>query len=167
MRVSRATMSLAVAAAATAAASACSSSSDDARNACTAYEVPASFDAQQPAVSFSKDVLPIFGSTCALPSCHGSTGAANGVYLGGSDPAKVYQALVDVPAGELAATKFVVPGDPHKSFLMHKLDGDQCLYDAQCINASCGATMPKGDPPLPVATRDTIRRWIAQGAKND
>jgi hypothetical protein len=150
-----------------AAVSACSSSGDDARAACTAYEVPASFDPAQPAVSFSKDVAPIFASSCALPSCHGSRGLSNGVYLGDDDPAKTHEALVDAPAGELPEAKLVASGDPKKSFLMRKLDGDQCLFDARCTGASCGASMPKGGAPLPVATRDAIRRWIAQGAKND
>ena len=50
---------------------------------------------------------------------------------------------------------------------MRKLDGSQCVLDAQCKGGSCQESMPKGDGLLDLATRDTVRRWIAQGAKND
>lgn len=50
---------------------------------------------------------------------------------------------------------------------MHKIDGDVCTLDAQCTNHSCGDTMPGSNDLLDLAIRDTIRRWIAQGAKND
>ena len=43
----------------------------------------------------------------------------------------------------------------------------QCALDAQCTSGSCQGSMPKNDKPLAVETRDIVRRWIAQGAKND
>lgn len=133
---------------------------------CKDYEPPASFDAQNPKVSFSKDVVPIFKQSCAFTSCHGLEGSSNGVYLG-QDQAKVHQGLVDVRASELPTMPFVKAGDPRGSYLMRKVDGSQCTLDAQCVDKSCGQTMPRGEGLLPVETRDTIRRWIAQGAKND
>jgi len=67
------------------------------------YSPPASGGAQNPKVAFAKDVMPIFAKSCAFTSCHGSTGAANGVFLGGTDPARVHQAIVDVRSSVLPA----------------------------------------------------------------
>jgi hypothetical protein len=51
---------------------------------------------------------------------------------------------------------------------MHKLDGDQCQFDSQCSGGSCLSLMPSGGSELlPVANRDLLRRWIAQGAANN
>ncbi len=131
------------------------------------YAPPAGFDALTPKVTFTADVLPIFGRSCAFTTCHGSTtGRANGVFLGKDGP-KVHAAIVNVKGDELPAMPLVTPGDPQESYLMRKMDGSQCALDAQCTGGSCGSSMPKGDVPLDVATRDVVRRWIAQGAKND
>ena len=132
------------------------------------YSPPAGFDALSPAVTFSADVLPIFGRSCAFSTCHGSTtGPANGVFLGGKDSAKIIAAIVNVKGDELPTMPFVTPGNPRESYLMRKMDGSQCALDAQCAGGSCESSMPKGDVPLDIATRDIVRRWIAQGAKND
>lgn len=134
---------------------------------CSDYSPPAGFDATQPAVSFSKDVMPIFGQSCAFSTCHGSTvGNANGVFLG-KDAARVHAAIVGVKGDELATMPFVTPGNPRESYLMRKMDGSQCALDAQCAGGSCQGSMPKNEEPLDLATRDKVRRWIAQGAKND
>lgn len=148
-----------------AAAAACSP--DPEASSCTDYAPPAGFDALTPAVSFSTDVMPVFGQSCAFSTCHGSNvGPANGVFLG-RDAAKVHAAIVNIPAGELPSMPFVTPGDPSKSYLMRKMDGSQCALDAQCTGGSCQDSMPKSSTKLEVATRDIVRRWIAQGAKND
>ena len=134
---------------------------------CTDDTPSAGFDALSPAVSFSRDVMPVFTQSCAFSTCHGSNvGPANGVFLG-RDPARVHAAVVGVAAGELPAMPFVTPGDPRQSYLMRKMDGSQCALDAQCTGGSCQGSMPKNDAPLEVSTRDIVRRWIAQGAKND
>ena len=134
---------------------------------CDDYSPPAGFDATQPAVSFSKDVMPIFGQSCAFSTCHGSTvGSANGVFLG-KDAPRVYAAIVGVKGDELATMPFVTAGNPRESYLMRKMDGSQCALDAQCTGGSCQGSMPKNEVLLDLATRDTVRRWIAQGAKND
>lgn len=52
--------------------------------------------------------------------------------------------------------KRVKPGDPEQSLLYLKLD----------INAPCGQQMPPGGL-LTQASRDEVRDWIANGAKND
>lgn len=63
----------------------------------------------------------------------------------------------------------VATSDPDHSFLMHKLD-----HTLECSLLQCAATQNCGNPepfgssePLPANTRDSIRRWIAQGAKNN
>jgi hypothetical protein len=71
----------------------------------------------------------------------------------------------------------VKAGDPANSFLMYKLDGAFPAVptndDVTCPKLTCAGTMtcgeaePSGGPQLPAAQRDTIRRWIAQGALND
>ena len=85
----------------------------------------------------------------------------------GRDPVRVYAAIVNVRGDELQAMPFVTPSDPRQSYLMRKIDGSQCALDAQCADGSCQGSMPKSEGLLDVATRDVVRRWIAQGAKND
>lgn len=119
------------------------------------------------AVSFSKDVIPVFQRSCAFSTCHGATtGPANGVFLG-NDPARVHAGIVGVKSGELASMNFITAGDPKQSYLMRKMDGSQCTLDAQCKGGTCNGSMPKNDITLPAETRDIIRRWIVAGAKND
>lgn len=139
---------------------------------CKAYVTPAGTDLASPAVSFRADVLPIFVQSCAFSSCHGTMSAQNnGVYLGertGTTPTATLIAGLEKPAPALPSMPFVTPGDPSRSFLMHKIDGDACTLDPRCTNGSCGGRMPQGGgAPLPVATREAVRRWIAQGAKDD
>jgi uncharacterized protein (DUF39 family) len=51
---------------------------------------------------------------------------------------------------------------------MHKADADQCAFAGECNFPNCGQLMPNGtNIPLPVANRDTVRRWIAQGANDN
>jgi hypothetical protein len=136
-------------------------------NVCEDYAPPASFDLQSPQVSFSKDVMPIFAQSCAFSTCHGSASNPNGVFLGGSDAATIHRALVDVRSSKLPTMSFVKPGDPRESFLMRKMDGSHCVLDAQCTDGDCGQSMPRNDDTLSLETRDKVRRWIGQGAKND
>jgi len=145
----------------------CSSDDGGSSSGCTDYSPPAGFDATKPAVRFSTDVMGVFARSCAFSTCHGSNvGPANGVFLG-NDAARVHAALVGVKSGELPSMPFVTAGDPRQSYLMRKMDGSQCALDAQCTGGSCSGSMPKGSEVLPVETRDVVRRWIAQGAKND
>jgi len=140
---------------------------DGGSGSCKDYSPPASFDAQNPKVAFAKDVVPIFTQSCAFSACHGSSAASNGIALGGGDGPTIHKAIVDVRSSKLASMSFVKPGDPSQSYILKKMDGAQCTLDAQCVGGTCGESMPKGEGTLPVETRDIIRRWIAQGAKND
>ena len=134
---------------------------------CADYAPPAGFDPATPVVQFARDVIPIFGQSCAFSTCHGSNvGTANGVFLG-KDPARVHTAIVNVRGDQLTTMSFVTPGNPRESYLMRKMDGSQCALDPQCTGGSCQGSMPKNQPVLEIASRDVIRRWIAQGAKND
>ena len=156
-----------VALAALAGCSPSSGSGSSSGSSCVDYAPPAGFDAKTPSVSFANDVMPIFGQSCAFSTCHGSsTGPANGVFLG-KDPARVYAAIVGVRGDELQSMPFVTAGDPRQSYLMRKMDGSQCALDAMCTGGSCQGSMPKNEDSLDLATRDIVRRWIAQGAKND
>ncbi len=135
--------------------------------ACKDYAPPADFDALNPSVSFTRDVMPIFAQSCAFSTCHGANaGSANGVFLG-RDAARVHAAVVSVKGDELPTMAFVLPGNPRESYLMRKMDASQCALDAQCTGGSCQGSMPKNEESLDLATRDVVRRWIAQGAKND
>jgi hypothetical protein len=126
-------------------------------------------------VSFAASVAPLFKSKCA--GCHGGTNTSPylGAVDGGVDAASILASIIGVEAGEDPTMAFVAPHDPAKSYLMHKLDGDECTLAAECAlsvyNAdypNCGATMPFLAPTLlPVATRDRVRAWIFQGAQNN
>jgi hypothetical protein len=128
----------------------------------------------QPSVSFKSDVMPIFNASCGLANCHATTldGLAPTFFLGdaatmGSDSTAVHAAIVGPKSGELPTMPFVTAGDPSMSYLMHKVDGDQCHFDAECVTGSCKAKMPNGGMPLTVAARLTLRRWIAQNATDN
>jgi predicted CxxxxCH...CXXCH cytochrome family protein len=108
--------------------------------------------------------MPIFHATCSNDACHGSGEPQGGVYFG-SNAQMVYANLVGVAALELPSMSLVEAGDPSNSFVMHKLDSDQCAFSNECAPPGCGAQMPMGSTnPMPLANRNTIRRWIAQGA---
>lgn len=151
-----------LACAALAHASACSSSKNEPET-CTAYVVPQGTDLTAPKVTFKADVAPILVKSCTDQACHGSKASSEGIYLPANSPDEMYAALTG-PATSTLAMGVTTAGSPEKSFLMRKLDGDQCTVT--CVKGGCGARMPP-DAPLPVAARDTIRRWIAQGAKKD
>ncbi len=106
-------------------------------------------------VSFSKDIVPVLRTECAV--CHLTGKEAGGIALA---PKVAYANLVNVPAGEAKLVR-VKPGAPEQSYLMHKLDGTH-------LNAGGkGARMPFGAEPLDAATRDKIRAWIKAGALNN
>jgi hypothetical protein len=166
---------------------ACSTSSTpttavaDAGNAdCAAFESDA--DLTTPAVSFATDVLPIFQNNCgASLSCHVKDGAEAPVLsvlrspdggIGELDAAGVVQSLVGIPSLEDPGMDLVTANDPANSFMMHKLDGDECTLVAGCARtlttySNCGIPMPFAEDSLEAGTRDTVRRWIAQGANSN
>jgi hypothetical protein len=139
---------------------------------CMEYMPPANLDLLSPTVSFARDVMPVFTSNCSSASCHGAkSGSQGGLFLGaesahGGDAAAVYAGL-QTDSAELKSMPFVSAGDQKQSYLMHKIDGDQCVYAAMCVGHDCKANMPYASPLMSVDERDTLRRWIAQGAKSN
>jgi len=136
-----------------------------------------SFDGMSPAVSFSADVLPIFRGSCGLSaSCH-QTDPGNGAqhFLGTPNssgdmtPMQIASVLgiVGKAAVEEPSIKVVEAGKPETSFLMYKIDGLDCDALKCSADKSCGTIMPQGGAKLSQDQRDTIRRWIAQGAQNN
>jgi hypothetical protein len=143
-------------------------------------------DLSAPVVSFATDVFPLLRRSCGLSSvCHGSpTTSKADLYLGPkkSDTSTVidtalYQMIIgglsNVPSKTAPAISLVKPSDPSQSFLMLKMDGCHNAAGLACTpqpNAKsgtpCGDRMPQGGG-LCAEDRDVIRRWIAQGAKND
>lgn len=132
------------------------------------------FNADTPTVSLKTDVMPIFQNSCTFSgTCHGAkTGSAGKVYLGpGLGTPVTDMDLADVVSmnvGQDSSTgvKTIVSKDPQHSFLMHKMDGTLTCGDIKCTE-SCGAPMPQSGDMLSADKRDTVRRWIAQGAQNN
>ncbi len=116
-------------------------------------------------VSFRADIVPVFEKACAFASCHGSAMAANGIFLGKSDPDGVFSRMVEQRSTRYPDQTFVVPGEPTKSFLVKKLEPTSCNRDCQA--GACGEPMPKNNAAIPAASRLELARWIAQGAKNN
>ncbi len=137
---------------------------------CTPYAAPAKSQLMSPAVSFKSEVMPVFSASCASSSCHGIADAPKGaLFLGaqlqhGSDATAVWSALVAKPSAQLPAMAFVTAGEPENSYLMHKLDSDQCMFESSCVGHDCLRSMPYDTSALAVEKRDVVRRWIAQGA---
>ena len=145
-------------------------------------------DLSSPTVSFGRDIQPTFNRSCGIAgsTCHGdpnNNGGTNGqIFLGlpdgGTDAAQVLAAIVGQPSPEDPELNIIQAHSPSDSYLMHKLDDDQCQFAKQC-NATnnpiwsapqgtpCGYGMPYQSPILDTTFRDTVRRWIAQGAQNN
>jgi WD40 repeat protein len=100
-----------------------------------------------PEVSFYKDVRPILQANCQ--GCHQPAKSNSaGKYVMTS-----YDLLIKAGESESAP---VVPGKPDDSYLV------------QLITPENGeAEMPKGKKPLHESEIELVRKWIAQGAKND
>ncbi|WP_435017418.1 DUF1549 domain-containing protein [Tundrisphaera sp. TA3] len=97
-------------------------------------------------VSFARQIQPIFRAQCQ--GCH--------------QPAKEEgEYRMTTHAGLMAAGESgipgVVPGKPDESHLIDQI----------AIDADGKALMPSGKPPLAQADIDLIRRWVAEGAKDD
>ena len=94
-------------------------------------------------VDFAGDVLPILASNCFR--CHGGVREKAGLNL--ADPERIQSVLASGHAP-------VVPGEPARSELF-----------ARIISSDSDERMPSDGTPLSAVDIDTIRRWIAQGAR--
>jgi hypothetical protein len=132
-------------------------------------EFVSTIDLMTPTTSFKTDVMPVLEQSCASSSCHGiADGPKGDLFLGaqlahGSDSDTVHADIVGKASSQLPSMDFVKAGDPKQSYLMHKLDNDQCLFNSSCVGSDCQHSMPF-DVALAQDKRDIIRRWIAQGA---
>lgn len=104
-------------------------------------------DDATPDVSFYRDIRPILQAHCQ--GCHQPAKADSaGQYVMTS-----YDLLIKAGESETAP---VVPGKPDDSYLL------------QLITPENGeAEMPKGKKPLHQSEIELVRKWIAEGAKND
>jgi hypothetical protein len=91
----------------------------------------------------------IFTPICT--ACHAGAAAPQGLRL---DAGNSFALLVGIPSVEVPSVLRVAPGDPDGSYLVQKIQG----------TAAVGERMPLGGPPLPQASIDLVRQWIAQGA---
>jgi hypothetical protein len=131
---------------------------------CRTYDAT-SADLKLP-VSFRANVAPLLQASCGLSSsCHG--GARAPVLSSRLDVGALREGLVLRASQGLPRMPYVTPSSPAESYLMRKMDGDQCLFDVECASGSCKRAMPDGDAPLPAPQRDLVRRWIAQGAPDN
>lgn len=152
----------------------CSDDTTGGDSACYDYS---SFNGTSRTVSFATDVLPIFRKSCGLSAaCHGAeSGPAGQPYLGppeldgaatAAQITAIFNQNVGVNSVKASTMKIVEANSPQNSFLMHKMDNTLTCGDVAC-EAGCGGSMPLANPILSAADRDTVRLWIAQGAKND
>ncbi len=100
------------------------------------------------------------------PQCAGCHGGSGGLSALGDCNAG-YANLIDTPSSELLTMDRVEPGDSTMSWLMHKLDGTQGAFTAQCVGNFCGSRMPLGGPFFSEEELDAVRAWIDNGAVND
>jgi hypothetical protein len=71
------------------------------------------------------------------------------------DAGNSYALLFNMPSMQVPGILRVAPGDPQNSYLVQKIEG----------RAAQGGRMPLGRNPLPQASIDLVRSWIAGGAQ--
>src|SRR6266581_4370684 len=94
------------------------------------------------AVSYSRDIAPILAMHCN--SCHGDSGSAGGL-------------VTRTHADLMKAVDAIVPGDPDRSQVVQFIEGRRGEEHR----------MPLGGAPLTAEQIARIRRWIAEGARED
>jgi mono/diheme cytochrome c family protein len=113
--------------------------------------------------TFSSIQREIFDTTDAsgrtsCVACHTASGRtpAGGLNLTSGN---AYAALVGVSSGQRPGVLRVAAGDPDNSYLVRKLEGGPDIT---------GTRMPRGTGPfLTQGQMLVLRRWIANGARND
>lgn len=104
-------------------------------------------------VSYKDDLLPILKRRCG--ACHITGQEPGNMAL---IPGKAYESLVNQDSVELPTMKRVQPGDPDKSYLIHKLEGTHVEV------GGTGSRMPFHQGPLPKKQLTQFRAWIESGA---
>jgi hypothetical protein len=109
--------------------------------------------ADNEAVSFKKDLVPILKTRCAV--CHLTGQEAGRMAL---HPRAAYSNLVNIESVEVASMKRVLPYQPEASYLMHKLLGSHLDV------GGTGTQMPFGSQPLSSGEIASFKKWISEGA---
>lgn len=120
--------------------------------------------APEPDTASAADVQEIFGRSCAVGGCHASAPGAGGLALALADAAWI-DSVVGVKSQENPSMDLVAPGDPERSWLVHKISGDLCRFTCD-TKLGCGGQMPFGQQ-LPEQERGVILAWIGHGASTD
>lgn len=95
----------------------------------------------------------IFSASCALSSCHSSSGQAGGMIL---EAGMAHDSLVDKPSSQHSGWMRVMPDQPDMSYLLVAIGGAE---------GPDKGTMPWAMPALCQEKVAAIRRWIAAGAQ--
>lgn len=112
---------------------------------CAVLLATAVTSADDAAVSYHKQIRPIFQANCQ--GCH-QPAKKGGEY--------VMTVFAELLKGGESGEAAITAGQPEKSSLL-----------AQIEPKNGEAAMPKGKPPLSDADRGLIKKWIAEGAKDD
>lgn len=96
-------------------------------------------------VSFKNHIQPIFSARCAVSGCHVSPNPRAGLIL---TEGVAWANIVNVPAQNFTGIR-VSPFDPDNSILWLLLESNQ---------------MPAKGGPLTSVQKQTIKKWIVQGA---
>ncbi len=108
------------------------------------------------AVSFSRQIQPIFSQDCAVSGCHVPGNPMERLILA---QGFAYDALVNVKATQSPDTR-VVPSDPTSSYLYKKISQNPPPVGWQMPAPATGSV-------LTPAEKDLVRRWILEGAVNN
>ena len=114
------------------------------------------------AVTLSADVAPVLQTNCAKSACHDGVTKEHGLDF--STSTTVHESLVnqltwDHCRDNMEVTR-VMPGKPDQSYILLMVEGiDRCELSPRMP--------PAPRPALSSAQIESIRSWIASGAKND
>lgn len=112
-------------------------------------------------ISFSAQIQPIFTSSCALSGCHGSGNIQPPEKPMNLSAGQAYSNTVNVSSAQLGSMDRIEPGQPDRSYLVHKIQGTHLTVGGS------GVRMPATGNFLSQSQIDLIRNWIAQGALNN
>ncbi|MEZ5004577.1 MAG: T9SS type A sorting domain-containing protein [Chitinophagales bacterium] len=121
--------------------------------------------------STAERVYSIFQTSCTFSSCHNNAAPSLGLDLQGSGPnamMDVYNNIVNVAPMNVHAVgennKYIAPGDPERSFLFRKINGNGELDGSLFLHEDEGDPMPKSAEPLGAEDLELVRQWILHGA---
>jgi len=110
-------------------------------------------------LSFSKDILPVFSTSCNSPGCHNSTDHQQGLNLSTWESTMLY--------GSTFGSE-IIPYNSRWSHLMQHINRVDTNISPFSEPHMPKALMPYSNgQPLPRNIIEKIAKWIDQGAKND